>query len=165
MFHRHVLEFSQSPGELTFRYCVGADMSYLPLKYPSHIPKNTGDSGWFEHLKMEGLAYIRSQNHCYIPSLDIPLVTWLSHKKNIMDAFIPHRQRIASVFLPRFASVLSSFGDDHNPFPKLEKRAAHVRLERHPAKIQNVKSPKVYFSTFQLFDFSTFLLPSRFSTV
>jgi len=88
---------------------------------------------------MEGLAYIRSQNHCYIPSLDIPLVTWLSHKKNIMDAFIPHRQRIASVFLPRFASVLSSFGDDHNPFPKLEKRAAHVRLERHPAKIQKVK--------------------------
>ena len=30
--------------------------------------------------------------------------------------------------------------------PKLEKRAAHVRLERHPAKIQTAKkSKKVYF--------------------
>jgi hypothetical protein len=84
MFHRHVLEFSQSPGELTFRYCVGADMSYLPLKYPSHIPKNTGDTGWFEHLKMEGLAYIRSQNRCYIPSLRHPTSHMAISQKNTL---------------------------------------------------------------------------------
>ena len=42
---------------------------------------------------------------------------------------------------------------------KLEKKAAHVRLERHPAKIQKVKSQKVYFLTFRLFFF-----PLTFST-
>ena len=42
------------------------------------------------------------------------------------------------------------------PNPKLEKRAAHVWLDRHPAKIQKVK--------FILFDFSTFLLSSHLST-
>ena len=52
---------------------------------------------------------------------------------------------------------IESYGD--LGIPKLEKRAAHVRLERHPAKIQKVKSQKVYFLTFRLFFF-----PLTFST-
>ena len=46
---------------------------------------------------------------------------------------------------------IESYGD--LGIPKLEKRAAHVRLERHPAKIQKVESQKVYFLTFRLFFF------------
>ena len=52
---------------------------------------------------------------------------------------------------------IESYGD--LGIPKLEKRAAHVRLERHPAKIQKVKSQKVHFLTFRLFFF-----PLTFST-
>ena len=51
---------------------------------------------------------------------------------------------------------IESYGD--LGIPKLEKRAAHVRLERHPAKIQKVKVKKY---TFWLFDFSSSLSPFR----
>ena len=52
---------------------------------------------------------------------------------------------------------IESYGD--LGIPKLEKRAAHVRLERHPAKIQKVKSQKVYFSTFRLFEIHKDIFP------
>ena len=48
--------------------------------------------------------------------------------------------------------------------PKLEKRAAHVRLERHPAKIQKVKKWSVKKYTFRLSTFRLFFFPLTFST-
>ena len=55
---------------------------------------------------------------------------------------------------------IESYGDLR--IPKLEKRAAHVRLERHPAKIQKVKSQKVFFLTFRLFEIHKDIFALRF---
>ena len=171
MFHRHVLEFSQSPGKLTFRYCVGADMSYLLLKYPSHTPKNTGDSGWFEHLKMEGLAYIRSQNHCYIPSLDIPLVTWLSHKKTLWMLPYPTDKESPVFFfrgLPRFCRHLRMIIIPFLSWKKELRMFGWKGIRQKFKKSKSEQSKSILFdfsSSLSPFDFSTFLLPSRLSTV